>query len=328
MFYGAAIDHAVLRADPAYMSHVPVECGLVVGEAVFKWLELQPAPDKFAFERADMLAAYAARHGLRIRGHALVWHQANPKWLETELNPGNGERLLTTHIAAVVGHYRKRMAHWDVVNEPIRVEDGKPLGLRDTLWYRALGPRYLDIAFHACAAADPTALRVLNEYGTDYAIPREEARRHALLSLIGDLKSRNVPIQAVGLQGHLDAAQTAFDPKILADFVADITAMGLKVIVSELDVRDNGLPADIDSRDTAVADHARAWLDAVLVNPDVLGVLTWGLSDRRSWLNEAFPRPDKLPQRPLPLDPNLQRKKLWASIGGAFDIAPARAGHA
>jgi endo-1,4-beta-xylanase len=60
----------------------------------------------------------------------------------------------------------------------------------------------------------------------------------------------------------------------------------------------------------------------------VLGVLTWGLSDRRSWLNEAFPRPDKLPQRPLPLDPNLQRKKLWASIGGAFDIAPARAGHA
>ena len=271
------------------MSHVPIECGIVVSEATFKWAELRPSPDKFAFERADMLMSYASRHGLRARGHALVWHEANPEWLLKELSSANAERLLTSHISTVVGHFRKRLVHWDVVNEAIRVEDGKPQGLRDTPWLRALGPRYLDIAFHACEAADPSALRVLNEYGTDYAIPYEQKRRDALLALLTDLKSRNVPVQAVGLQAHLDAAQTAFDPKILNKFVADITAMGLKVIVTELDVRDNGLPADVPSRDDAVAAHARAWLDPVLVNPDVLGVVTWGLSDRRRLAERQVP---------------------------------------
>lgn len=328
MFYGSAIDHTILRNDPAYLAHVPLECGLVVGEASFKWADIHPAPDKFAFERADMLMAYAARHNLRVRGHALLWHEANPAWLESELTPANAEHLLTTHIRSVVGHYRGRLLHWDVANEVIAPEDEKPLGLRNTLWYRALGPRYLDIAFATCAAVDPGALRVLNDYGTDYAIPYEEKKRAAMLAVLADLKSRNVPIQAVGLQAHLDASQTALDQKILAKFVADIAAMGLRVIVTELDVRDNKLPADIPSRDDAVAAMGRAWLDAVLVNPAVLGVLTWGLSDRRSWLNTKFPRPDGLPQRPLPLDAELARKKLWTAIAGALDTAPAREAHA
>ena len=324
LFYGSAIDATLLRTDATYMAHVPQECGVLVGEAAFKWAELRPSADTFSFERADMLVAYAARHGLRARGHALVWHESVPEWLEHSITPANAEALLVAHIARVAGHFRRRLIHWDVVNEPIRIDDGRPDGLRDTLWLRALGTRYFDIAFHACAAADPSALRVLNEYGTDYAVPAEARRREALLKLLSDLKARGVPVQAVGLQGHLDAAQTALDQTVLSSFVRDITGMGLKVIVTELDVRDNGLPADVPSRDQAVADHARAWLDAVLVEPAVLGVLSWGLSDRRSWLNDKFPRPDKLPQRPLPLDANLQRKKLWTAIGAALEAAPSR----
>jgi endo-1,4-beta-xylanase len=324
LFFGAAIDNGLLETDAAYMSHVPTECGVVVSEAAFKWADIHPTADGFSFDRADKLMAYAKRHELRVRGHALVWHEANPAWLEQTITPANAEGLLTRHIATVAGHFSGRLMHWDVANEVVYPEDNLPLGLRNTLWLRALGPRYLDIAFHAAAAADPGALRVLNEYGTDYAIPSDERKRAALLGVVADLKSRNVPIQAVGLQAHLDASQIALDQSVLAKFVGDIAAMGLKVIVTELDVRDNGLPADTQSRDEAVAAHAKAWLDPVLANGAVLGVLTWGLSDRRSWLNEKFQRPDKLPQRPLPLDSELRRKKLWASIGEALDAAPMR----
>ena len=116
----------------------------------------------------------------------------------------------------------------------------------------------------------------------------------------------------------------ALDQKVLNRFVQDIADMGLGVVVTELDVRDDRLPADIASRDIAVAAHARAWLDAVLPCPAVTGVLTWGLSDRRSWLNDTFRRPDGLPQRPLPLDADLKRKKLWEAMGAAFDGAPRR----
>jgi endo-1,4-beta-xylanase len=324
LFFGSAIDNGLLETDAAYMAHVPTECGAVVSEAAFKWADIHPTADGFSFDRADKLMAYAKRHALRVRGHALLWHEANPAWLEQTITPANAEALLTRHIATVAGHFSGRLMHWDVANEVVYPEDNGPLGLRNTLWLRALGPRYLDIAFHATAAADPAALRVLNEYGTDYAIASDERKRAALLGVLADLKSRNVPIQAVGLQAHLDASQIALDQGVLAKFVGDIAAMGLKVIVTELDVRDNGLPADTQSRDDAVAAHARAWLDPVLANGAVLGVLTWGLSDRRTWLNEKFPRADKLPQRALPLDTDLRRKKLWASIGAALDAAPAR----
>jgi endo-1,4-beta-xylanase len=54
----------------------------------------------------------------------------------------------------------------------------------------------------------------------------------------------------------------------------------------------------------------------------VLGVLSWGLSDQRSWLNTKFPRPDGLAQRPLPLDDKMRRKRLWTAIGAAFEALP------
>jgi endo-1,4-beta-xylanase len=324
LFFGSAISSDTLTGDPAATAKVNAECGIVVSENAFKWAETQPAENRYDFTGADALMSFADRNRLRVRGHVLVWHESNPDWLEKTLTPANAEMLLTDHIRTVAGRYKGRLAHWDVVNEAVNPDDKKPLNLRDTLWLRALGARYLDIAFHTAASADPTALRVLNDYGTDYTIPWQDRKRGALLDLLADLLHRGVPVQAVGLQAHLDAGEVALDQKILARFVSNIASLGLKVIVTELDVRDQRLPADIPSRDNAVASHARAWLDAVLPNPNVLGVLTWGISDRRSWLNDTFPRPDKLPQRPLPLDTDLNRKKLWTAIAAAIDAAPVR----
>jgi endo-1,4-beta-xylanase len=324
LFFGSAVNDDTLTKDPDLAARVRAECGMLVSEWSFKWQTLQPKPGHFDFQRADTLMTFAEKSRLRVRGHTLVWHESNPPWLAAKLTPQTGEALLTGYIGTVGQHFRKRIAHWDVVNEPMHPEDGKPFGLRDTPWLRALGPAYLDLAFHAAAEADPGALRVLNEFGIDYAIDWQEKRRVALLNLLSALLARGVPVQAVGLQAHLDAAETALDQKVLSRFVADIASLGLKVIVTELDLRDDRLPADLASRDQAVADHARAWLDAVLPNPAVLGMLTWGLSDRRSWLNDRFPRPDGLPQRPLPLDTELNRTRLWQAIAAALAAAPAR----
>lgn len=324
LFYGAAIDQTILRTDPAYMAHVPIECSVLVGEASFKWAELHPRPDQFHLENAERLMTYAARHGQRVRGHTLLWHQANPPWLAETLTSENAEKLLAAHISTVVRHFRGRLIHWDVVNEVLRPEDGKPGGLRDSLWFRALGPRMLDVAFHACAEADPHALRVINDYGLDYALPDEEKKRAAMLELLAAMKSRGVPVQAVGLQAHLQAGRGDLEQAVLVRFCNDIAAMSLAIIVTEIDVRDNKLPADITVRDAAVAAHGRAYLDAVLANRAVAGVLTWGLSDRRTWLNDEIPRADHLPQRPLPLDRDLARKPLWQAMADAFDAAPQR----
>jgi len=326
MFYGCALNSMALSNDLGLVEHALAESGIVVSENAFKWDALRHDPKKYDFALADALANWAQSHQLQLRGHTLVWHEVNPDWVEPALTSRSvAEKILTDHIKTVVGRYAGRIAHWDVVNEVLQEDDKKPNNLRDTLWSRALGPAYLDIAFNATAAADPKALRVLNEYGTEYGIDWMIRKRGQLLDLCADLVHRKVPIQAVGLQAHLDAGELNIDQKGLSKFVANIASLGLKVIVTEFDVRDQRLPSSVSARDTAVAAHARAWLDPVLANPATLGVLSWGLSDRATWLNNNFPRPDGLPERPLPLDSDLNRKKLWTAMAAAFDAAPPRA---
>jgi endo-1,4-beta-xylanase len=317
------VNDDTVAKDKPYLDRIDADCGMVVGEAQFKWADVHPEPEKFDFARAEALMAFAKARKLRVRGHVLAWHEGNPDWLEPALTPGSAERILRTHIQTVTKQFAGRLAHWDVVNEVIQPDDKQHLDLRATPWLRALGPAYLDIAFQEAAAGDPDALRVINEFGLDYPLSWQEHKRGAFLTLLADLKARKIPVQAVGLQAHLDAAER-IDQKILSKFVTDIAAMGYRIIVTELDVRDQRLPGGIDARDTAVAAHAKAWLDPVLACPAVMGVLTWGLSDRHSWLNEKFPRPDKLDQRALPLDAGLNRKKLWTAIAAALDAAPIR----
>jgi endo-1,4-beta-xylanase len=323
-FFGAAIADTVLADDRAFMDHVRDECGVVTSETAFKWGELRPKRDVWDWKPADALMGYAARRGIQVRGHTMLWHEANPAWLLDELNPRNAESLLTAHIRAVANHCRNRIVQWDVVNEVLEPKDGLPFGFRDTIWHRALGPRMLDVAFHACAEADPEPLRLINDYGIEYTWPEHERKRQDMLALLARLKASGVPVQGLGIQSHLEAGVNDLNQTVLAKFCNDVASLGLKLVVTELDVRDNRLPGDPAARDAAVASHARAYLDAVLSSPAVMGVVTWGLSDRRTWLNDSLPRDDKLAQRPLPLDAELRRKPLWNAIAAAFAAAPAR----
>ena len=95
-------------------------------------------------------------------------------------------------------------------------------------------------------------------------------------------------------------------------------------MVTELDVKDASLSADIAMRDRIVAAAYEDYLNVVLDEPAVIAVLTWGLSDRYTWLSEFAPRQDGLPVRPLPLDKNMNRKLAWNAIARAFDQAPIR----
>ena len=324
-FFGAAIDDRILANDRPYMDRVREECGIVTGETAFKWGELRPKADHWDWKQADALMAFAARRGIQVRGHTMLWHEHNPEWLVAGLNPGNAEALLAAHIHGVTAHCRDRVVQWDVVNEVLDPTANRPFGLRDTLWSRAMGPNLLDVAFHACAESDPMPLRCINDYGLDYTWPEHEKKRQDMLTLLARMKAQGVPVQALGLQAHLEAGVGDLDQGRLAKFCADVAGLGLKIVITEFDVRDNRIPGDAATRDAAVASHARAYLDAVLSCPAVMGVLTWGLSDRRTWLNDSMPRDDKQPQRPLPLDADLKRKPLWTTIAQAFAAAPARA---
>jgi endo-1,4-beta-xylanase len=328
LIYGVAIRYQNLFSNQKLAAVIAQECGMIVPEWELKWhvgnKPLRPAPDTFDFSAADRMVKFSRTHKMQMRGHTLVWHESLPPWFGEIVNRQNAEQFLTKHIQTVVRHYAGQMHSWDVVNEAIEIDDGKPRGLRNTPWWQFLGENYIDLAFRVAAEADPKALLVYNDYGLDYDTPEDEAKRTAVLKLLERLKSQGTPIHALGTQAHLSAEEKRFQPRKLRKFLDDVASLGLKIIITEMDVKDKKLPVNIQVRDRIIAAAYEDYLSTVLDEPAVIAVLTWGLSDRYTWLSEFRPRPDRLPVRPLPFDADMNRKLAWNAIARAFDQAPKR----
>jgi endo-1,4-beta-xylanase len=322
LYYGSAVDTGLLRTDPAYRQLLSTQCNILVAENAMKWAALHPSADRYDFAQADELLAFAAQHGIAVRGHNLCWHEALPPWFATTVTPQSAAHYLTGHIQTVAGRYQGRIRAWDVVNEAIALEDGKPDGLRDSPWYRLLGPGYIELAFRTARAADPHALLTYNDYGIEYDHPASFTKRAAVLALLQRLKAANVPIDAVGIQSHLDATTSGLGPGIAA-FAEAARTLGLKVFLTELDVNDDNLtPDDPATRDTAVAAVYSKYVTTMLANPAVTDILTWGLSDNHSWLNNSKTHKKDHPtrqQRALPFDESYHPTPAFYALRTALD---------
>jgi endo-1,4-beta-xylanase len=322
--FGAAVTTRQL-VEPEMSALIRTECGLLVAEYEMKWAELEPQPGRRQFRHADMLVAFAQQHGMALRGHTLVWHESEPAWLGG-LDARATEAALAAHIDATVRHWRGAIGTWDVVNEAVAPEDGRADALRRTRLLERLGPDHIARAFHIARAADPAARLAYNDFGCEHATPWARRRRLGVLALLRGLRRAGAPVQVLGVQAHLRAGQS-FAAREWRDFLAEVAALGLTIEVTELDVNDAALPAA--ARDGAAAALVGRFLEATLAEPAVRAVVTWGLSDRHSWVQAGrlpeHRRRDAAAPRPLPFDAALRRKPIWAAIASALDAAPARA---
>lgn len=327
ILYGAEINYQNLSSDLDLAARFVQDCAILVEGGGLKWFltpdPLRPTPNTFDFTAADWMLRFTQNCQVKMRGHTLIWHESLPPWFEETVNGGNAEQMMLNHIQTVAGRYQDKMHSWDVVNEAIWVPDGRSDGLRKTPWLEFLGPDYVELAFRMAAAADPSAKLVYNDFGLEFGLKESDAKRESVLQLLSQLIAKGTPVHALGLQGHLDAVRP-IDSNKLRDFLADVAALGLEIFITELDVTDQLLPSDVETRDRIVASIYEDFLSIVLDELRVTTVTTWGLSDRYTWLSEFFPRIDGLAVRPLPLDADLNRKLAWNAIARAFDNAPVR----
>jgi endo-1,4-beta-xylanase len=264
------------------------------------------------------------QHGQKVRGHNLCWHNQMPSWFAQVATPQNAADLLRRHIDTVAGHFAGHIQSWDVVNEAVHVEDGRPDGLRTSKWLQLLGPDYIGIAYRAASKADPKALLTYNDYDIEQDGIKFDQKRAAVLRLLTSMRDQKIPIQAVGLQSHLHASTKLPDWTALHEFITAVEKLDLQVFVTELDVNDSDLGPDIEQRDHAVAELYRDYLNNVLQHRSVKAVLTWGLTDRDSWLNGFSRRHDQRPQRPLPFDSDLKPKPAFYAMVDAISAASSR----
>jgi len=323
LLIGSAVSFGQLER-PHYRALLSEQASIVVSENDMKWQLIHPEPDRYDFAHADALVAFAATNDQKVRGHNLCWHNQMSSWFQSVATPENAADLLRRHIAEVAGHYRGRIHSWDVVNEAINVDDGRPDGLRKSQWLNLLGPQYLDIAFTAAAKADGQAILTYNDYDLEQDSPKHEAKRASVLRLLSSMNSRGIPVQALGLQSHLHATGRPESWSGFEQFLDAVDKLGLQMFITELDVDDSELPGDVSGRDAAVAKLYGDFLKRVLRRKSVRAVLTWGTSDANTWLNGRHPRQDGLRKRPLPFDAEMKPKPAFYAMLDAVNSAPAR----
>ncbi|WP_205696637.1 endo-1,4-beta-xylanase [Conexibacter sp. SYSU D00693] len=306
-YAGVAI-RADLLDDEGYAELAARAYGAVTPENELKWERTQPERGRYTFDDADRVVDWARSHGMRVRGHALVWHLQNPRWL-TDLRPSRRRAiaLLRDHIRTVMGHFRGRIHEWDVVNEAVEDDRG---ALRDTPWLRWIGPEYVDLAFRFAREADPRARLVYNDYGAE----QEGTKADGVLRLLRGLKARGVPVDAVGLQGHVSTER-------LPGFTATLeryAALGLDVLFTEVDVR---VPVGGDGAPTggeaALADQAGRYATLArgcVALPACKGFVVWGVDDADSWVPEAYPGEGAA----LPFDGDLREKPAYGALRDAL----------
>jgi endo-1,4-beta-xylanase len=326
---GCAVNANLFREDEAFRRLLAEQYNIVVPENCLKWNMLRPTAETYNFADADSLVAFAEAHGMKVRGHNFVWHEALPGWFAGTVTRDNVQRFLVDHIHTVGGRYKGKMHSWDVVNEAIWIPDGRPDGLRSSSpWFQMLGPGYIDLAFRTAREADPSALLTYNDYGIEYDNGDEGKKRAAVLALLRRMKADKVPLDALGIQSHLHAASKDGFSRGVRELIDGAMALGLQVFITELDVNDDAVSAsDVAERDQVVADVYRSYLATALDGPEVKAVLTWGASDKNTWLNNGTKfrkqHPERL-QRPLPFDPDYAPTPAFFTMRETFNKAKKR----
>lgn len=295
---------------------------------------------RYDFHHVDSMVDFAQRHGMEVKGHVLVWHVTSPPFLEN-MAPEEVREAVKRHIFTTMAYFRGRIRMWDVVNEAL-ASDGS---LVENVFYRKIGPDYIEQCFRWAHEADPEAFLIYNDNkvegcgcgiyqgGADAAATTRlckakapnQAKADGFFALLEGLVRRGVPVHGAGMQAHFDAGGVGSrrppTPSMVKRQVRRLGALGLKVNISEMDVRVSRL-ADATRRDLAQAEIYRGVLTAALSEPAFHGVWLWGFTDRHTWVKNFY-----YDDTPLVFSEDYARKPSYEGVAAALqtlwgDTAP------
>ena len=219
------------------LANIKANYDIITPENCMKPQPTQPSEGNFSFQRPDALVEWASQNGIKVWGHTLCWHSQSPQFF-FQGTAEEGLAKLQKHIETVAGHMAGKVVGWDVVNESINDGgDNSTENLRNSSWYRLVGPQVLNKAFEWAKKADPNAKLYYNDYNIEQHAAEDRGKHSSSLLLLKRLIDEGVPIDGVGIQGHwhLDTKIENIEKAIL-----NYKELGLEVAVTELDVTTSG----------------------------------------------------------------------------------------
>lgn len=236
------------------------------------------APDGYDFSLADMIVNFATRSHARVSAHHLLDSDSSklPAWL---LN-GNFTRdeyiqILRDRVNSIVTRYKGKVQEYTVVNEAFDWNQLKGF------WYDKIGKEYIDIAFQTAHQADPSARLLYNDVNVFWE-GNVDDHDNAVYTLIGDLKSRGIPINGVGMQMHLDGARPP-TKDIVASLIERYKSLEVEVYFTEFDVDLTKVQGSEQEKRMLQAKIYQDMLSACLESEICHSFSTFGFTDQVSW---------------------------------------------
>jgi endo-1,4-beta-xylanase len=200
---------------------------------------------------------------------------------------------LNNYVTTMVNHFRGKVKAWDVVNEVldnngnIRNNANSPNTRNASdyfVWSEFLGRDFAYKAFTYAFAADPTATLFINDYGLE----SNTKKLDSLISYVAELKARGAKVSGIGTQMHITSV-TRHDG--IDAMMQKLAATGLKIRISELDVKTNiaeGTPYTLTPLDAYGQEQMYKYVIAsykkYIPQAQQFGITIWGVSDDKSWL--------------------------------------------
>jgi endo-1,4-beta-xylanase len=227
----------------------------------------------------------------------------------------NVDSAMSRFIRNSVTRYSGKVKAWDVVNEAFNdgtgsIRTGGTITSDAFYWAQYLGRDFALKAFNYAKAADPSALLFIN----DYNLESDNRKLDSLLAFVNELKGKGARVDGIGTQMHIsiNTSKTAID-----NMFVKLAATGLKIRVSELDVRVNpnnltGFTASTQN----LTDQAAMYKYVVesfarnVPASQRYDFTIWGVADSDSWIITALHKEDF----PLLFDANYGKKPAYTSL--------------
>ncbi|KIJ22992.1 glycoside hydrolase family 10 protein [Sphaerobolus stellatus SS14] len=302
-YFGSATDNPELTDQPyiAILSNTN-EFGQITPGNSMKWDATEPTQNTFTFSGGDAILNLAKGNGQILRAHNLVWYSQLPSWVTSgSWTNATLTAAMTNHISNVAGHYKGEVYCWDAVNEPFN-DDGT---FRTDVFYNTIGQSYIATALQAARKADPNAKLYIN----DYNIEGPGAKSTAMINLVTSLKAQGVPIDGIGVQGHLIVGEL---PSGIEQNLAAFAALGVEVAITELDIR-----MTLPSTPALLAQQQKDYQTVVAACKAVsacVGITIWDYTDKYSWVPATFSGQGAA----CPWDANLGIKAAYNGILAGF----------
>ncbi|KDR75991.1 hypothetical protein GALMADRAFT_225735 [Galerina marginata CBS 339.88] len=297
LYLGTATDNPELTDVPyfAQLGNTGDFGQLTPGNSM-KWFATEPTRGIFNFTGGDQIVKVAKKNKQLVRGHNCVWHSQLADWVEAgNFDNATLNSIVESHCHTLVKHYKGDI--WDVVNEPFN-DDGT---FRESVFYNTTGLSYITTALRAARAADPKAKLYIN----DYNIEGLGAKSTGMANLVKQLKKEKVPIDGIGIQGHLIVGQL---PTTIKQNLQAFVDLGVEVAITELDIRMT-LPATPALLEQQKKDYETVVAACKAVKKCV-GVTVWDWTDKYSWVPGVFAGQGA----PCPWDENFVKKPAYFGI--------------